>query len=63
MKKARFGRKVKNFMLKSITAISFLTTLFLACCMDSECWKVPICIMVACILWIFIFSFANGFFE
>lgn len=63
MKKTRARRKVKNLILECVTAIAAVATLFSACCMDSECWGIPVCIMTISVLWLFIFSFANGFFD
>lgn len=53
-------KKTKNKILKGITATSVILLLFGACCLDGDHFVVQVIIMGLSLLWIFVFSLANG---
>lgn len=56
----RLRKKVKNFLLKSITFIAVIAWIVAGSCLDSECWIPFWIILILASLWITIFAYANG---
>lgn len=57
MKRRR--RKIKNFVIKTISIIAFITFFISACCLDSDNIKIPLILMGISGTWLFLFIKAN----
>lgn len=60
MQKAK--RKIKNFILKTITCIAGILFFVSACAIDSPSW-IPTIICVVCMIWLGLFAYANGYMD
>ena len=61
--KRRFRRKVKNFVLKTITFLNFMSLIYWVCLIDAVISWQPYAIMVANLTWLVLFGYANGYFD
>lgn len=61
--KRRFRRKVKNFILKTVTFLNFMSLLFWICVIDAIISWQPYAIMAANFAWLVLFGWANGYFD
>ena len=61
--KRRFRRKAKNFILKTVTFLNFMSLLFWICAMDAIISWQPYVIMVVNFVWLILFVWANGYFD
>lgn len=55
-------KKVKNFILKTITWIMGIICILSVCSIDSPTW-IPTIALVVSMAWLIPFGFANGWFE
>lgn len=59
----RLLRKIKNFILKTITVLSVIAWVISACSLDSTCWVPFFLMLIFTSIWIVAFSYANNLFE
>lgn len=59
---AKVRRRIKNAILKTITAIAGLVFILSACALDSDSW-LPFIALCISALWLSVFAYANGWLE
>lgn len=63
MKGRKLRKKIKNFVLRTITTIASAGVVLSAGCADSPNSNVPLIICIVCLAWIVLFCYANGYFN
>lgn len=59
MRKKRKRKKIKNFILKSITWCAGVLFMISVCAADSPSW-IPSIVSMVCMAWLALFAYANG---